>query len=429
MSAPKPDSDTPAGLKARVGKDGRIVLPAEVTRKLGLVPGTEVPVEAGAGRVEILPNIHSLARLYIEPTSRCNLTCLTCVRNTWKEPLGDMDWIVFERLAGQLGRFEHLESVMFGGFGEPTAHRRIVDMVRAVKALGLRAEMVTNGTLLDEVLIRALHGAGLDTLWVSFDGMAEEVFEEIRRGANFRRVVESLQILKSLNDAAGAPGAGGHGVEVGLAVVVMRKNVNDLAHLYEIVERTGARRVSVSNVLPYTPEMEKEMVCRLTLALDTFSDAPGKPAVSLPRIDFNPVTRDALLGLFWGYANLDMMGNPISARTGYCRFIKDRATFVRWDGKVAPCMGLLHSHTTTLHQTDRVIEGYVLGDVANGDLFDIWNSYEYRAFRERVNAFDFAPCHICGGCALLETNNEDCFGNVFPACGGCLWAHGVIQCP
>jgi MoaA/NifB/PqqE/SkfB family radical SAM enzyme len=422
ISKGRPKADPPE-LKARVGKDGRLVLPAGIVRRLGLVPGSEVPIAAEAGRVEILPNIHSLSRLYIEPTSRCNLACTTCIRNTWKEPLGDMDWEVFERLAGQIGRFEHLESVMFGGFGEPTGHVRIVDMVGAVKALGLRAEMVTNGTLLDEALLGALHEARLDTLWVSFDGFIEEVFEEIRRGANFRRVVENLQALKAMNAKSG------HAVEVGLAFVVMKKNVNNLAHLNEIVELTGARQVSVSNVLPYTPDMEKEMVCRLTLALDTFSDAPGKPAVSLPRLDFSPITRDALLSLFWGYANLDMMGNSISARTGNCRFIKDRTTFVRWDGKVAPCMGLLHSYTTTLHSSDRTIESYIVGDVAAGDLFDIWNSEEYRAFREKVNAFDFAPCHLCGGCTLLETNKEDCFGNGFPACGGCLWAHGVIQCP
>jgi MoaA/NifB/PqqE/SkfB family radical SAM enzyme len=423
MNKKNASKDGPAGPVARVGKDGRLVLPAEIVRKLGLVPETEVPIAAEAGRIEILPNIHSLSRLYIEPTSRCNLACTTCIRNTWKEPLGDLDWPVFERLAGGLGRFGHLESVMFGGFGEPTVHARIVDMIRAVKSRGLRAEMVTNGTLLDEALLGALHEARLDRLWVSFDGFIEEVFEEIRRGASFRRVVENLQTLKAMNAKSG------HAVEVGLAFVVMRKNVNNLAHLNEIIERTGARRVSVSNILPYTPEMEKEMVCRLTLALDTFSDAPGKAAVSLPRLDFSPTTRDVLLSLFWGYANLDLMGNPISARTGNCRFIKDRTTFVRWDGKVAPCLGLLHTYTTTLHSTDRTIESYVLGDISRADLFDIWNAEEYRAFREKVNAFDFAPCHLCGGCALLETNKEDCFGNGFPACGGCLWAHGVIQCP
>jgi hypothetical protein len=30
---------------------------------------------------------------------------------------------------------------------------------------------------------------------------------------------------------------------------------------------------------------------------------------------------------------------------------------------------------------------------------------------------------------LAEANLEDCLGNTAPACGGCLWAQGVIQCP
>jgi len=44
--------------------------------------------------------------------------------------------------------------------------------------------------------------------------------------------------------------------------------------------------------------------------------------------------------------------------------------------------------------------------------------------------FAFAPCTFCGGCDLSETNEEDCIGNdIFPVCGGCLWAQGIIQCP
>jgi hypothetical protein len=67
--------------------------------------------------------------------------------------------------------------------------------------------------------------------------------------------------------------------------------------------------------------------------------------------------------------------------------------------------------------------------VREGDLFEIWNSKAYADFREKVKAFDYSPCHVCGGCSMLESNEEDCYGNAFPACGGCLWAQGVIQCP
>jgi uncharacterized radical SAM superfamily Fe-S cluster-containing enzyme len=145
--------------------EGRsLALPAELEKKLGLEPNSRLEAVLKNGRVEIQPNIHSLNRLTIEPTSRCNLACRTCIRNTWDEPAGDMGPETFGRLVEGLGRFPHLESVMFGGFGEPTAHPAILDMVRAVKSLGLRAEMTSNATLLDDALIDGLLRERLDTL-------------------------------------------------------------------------------------------------------------------------------------------------------------------------------------------------------------------------------------------------------------------------
>ena len=60
---------------------------------------------------------------------------------------------------------------------------------------------------------------------------------------------------------------------------------------------------------------------------------------------------------------------------------------------------------------------------------ELWSSPEYVAMRERVQSFQFSPCAFCGGCDFSEANDEDCFGNAFPTCGGCLWAQGIIQCP
>jgi len=71
----------------------------------------------------------------------------------------------------------------------------------------------------------------------------------------------------------------------------------------------------------------------------------------------------------------------------------------------------------------------VVGSVIECDLIELWNDPEYVAFRERVQLFDFSPCTFCGGCEMAESNEEDCFGNPFPTCGGCLWAQGVIRCP
>jgi MoaA/NifB/PqqE/SkfB family radical SAM enzyme len=217
-------------------------------------------------------------------------------------------------------------------------------------------------------------------------------------------------------------------IDVGIAFVVMRRNIDDLRRMDELVSAIGARFVSVSNVVPYTPEMEQEMVCESVLK-DGILDMPGRTEISLPRLDFNDLTREAIFRLMRRYENLTLMGNPVSNQTESCRFIRDRCTFIRWDGKVAPCMGLLHTHRTYLHGLQRKVSEFTLGDIVSGELHDIWTSVEYIRFREKVRGFLFSPCHACSGCSFFEKNEEDCVGNTFPTCGGCLWARGVIQCP
>jgi MoaA/NifB/PqqE/SkfB family radical SAM enzyme len=427
-----PGGGVPGGIEAgglparrilKTGPRGSIRLPADLRKKLGYSAGARLEAVERNGRLTIRPNIHSLSRLYIEPTSRCNLTCRTCIRNTWNEPLGDLSWPLFRKLAESLPSFPHLESVMFAGFGEPTVHPRILDMIRSVTRLGLRAEMTTNGTRLEPAFIDGLIRAGLDRLWVSFDGAEETAFESIRRGAAFGRLVDALRELQARNARSRRR------VRIGISFVVMRRNIEDLKNLDELARTIGADQVLVSNVLPYSAEMEKEMLCALALSTDTFAFSAAKTELHLPRLDITRTTRDTVIRLLQGYENLTLMGNPIFAETRSCRFVEGRTTFVRWDGRVAPCMGLLHAHTTFLYGLERRISPHTLGDIRETPLPRIWASAAYRDFREKVGNFDFSPCHMCGGCDLLTGNKEDCLGSPAPACGGCLWAQGVVQCP
>jgi MoaA/NifB/PqqE/SkfB family radical SAM enzyme len=89
----------------------------------------------------------------------------------------------------------------------------------------------------------------------------------------------------------------------------------------------------------------------------------------------------------------------------------------------------MHTHQSYLHGKPRLNRRHVIGNVREHGLRDLWLDQAYVAYRQRVQSFAFAPCTVCGGCDLSEANEEDCIGNGFPACGGCLWAQGVIQCP
>lgn len=394
-------------------------LPAAAARALGLSAGSRIEAVVRRGGIELKPDIHSPGRVYIEPTSRCNLACRTCAHRGREEEGGDMSPAVFARVFEGIKTFPHLSSAMLGGFGEPALHPDILGMVRGLAGLGLEVEMVTNGTLLDERLAAGLEGAGLGRLWVSFDGAGRAGYERVREGGSFGAVLENVKRIAS-----------GGKLKVGLAFVATRSNVGDLPRLGDLARETGADRVSVSNVIPYTAEMEKQLLCGQALSLGTFANIKGRVSVDLPRLDAGLETREALVKLLGGCENLSLMGSDLAAGDAECRFIRERCLFVRWDGEAAPCMALLHGHEVHFKGGVRRNRPHSFGNALQRPLAEIWNSPAYRDFREKVAAFDFSPCHVCGTCSYAEGNEEDCGGNRHPAaCGGCLWGRGVIQCP
>jgi hypothetical protein len=70
-----------------------------------------------------------------------------------------------------------------------------------------------------------------------------------------------------------------------------------------------------------------------------------------------------------------------------------------------------------------------VGCLQEHPLLELWNDASYKDLRERLIEFDFSPCIPCNSCEMVDSNEEDCFGNSLPACGGCLWGQGFIQCP
>ena len=79
----------------KLDETGRLAFPVEVATRFGLQPGAPVKVEEEAGSLRLRRPVTHLAKLYIEPTVRCNLNCRTCIRNVWDEPGGDMTGATF----------------------------------------------------------------------------------------------------------------------------------------------------------------------------------------------------------------------------------------------------------------------------------------------------------------------------------------------
>ena len=218
--------------------------------------------------------------------------------------------------------------------------------------------------------------------------------------------------------------------EIGLEFVVTRRNVSELPNLRRLARSMEASFVVVTNVLPYTEESKEEILYWLS-AGNWYPRVRSKrsPEIVLPQIDARLEYLEPLLGLLRHGGITNSLPKRSDWADGYCRFVREGAVVIAWDGEVSPCVALMHSYTCYVLGRRKVIRRYTLGNVGQEEITRIWDRDEYVQFRARVQRFDFSPCVNCGGCELAESNEEDCFGNRFPVCGDCLWARGIILCP
>jgi len=368
-------------------------------------------------------SMDELNKIYVEPTSRCNLTCVTCIRNSWEEPCGDMDESVYRVLIDSLEAFPGPKTIAFAGLGEPLLHARLPDMVALAHKRGLRTEMTSNAMLLTSSLAERLVAAGLDQLTVSIDGASDEAHGAIRPGASLEAITTNVRTIHRLSAEASATP-----LLIGIEFVAMKRNVHHLPGLREIAWRVGASFILVTNVLPYTAELQDEILYNLGPVSYEGDGSPDDPLWILPHMDWNRETQEPLARIMrlqpkWSFLDIRM-----NQRNNHCPFVMTGSMAVAWHGGVSPCPALLHSYRCFIRGRKKVFNRCEFGRLPGKSLLEIWLDPEYAAFRGRVRAFDFSPCSDCGGCDLSEQNEKDCFGNPFPVCGDCLWARGVLRC-
>jgi MoaA/NifB/PqqE/SkfB family radical SAM enzyme len=217
--------------------------------------------------------------------------------------------------------------------------------------------------------------------------------------------------------------------QLGIVFVAMKRNIADLPHVFRLATHLGAIHFLVTNVLPYTASMQEEILYSRALNDTIYDTAPLLRDLDFPKMDITPATRDIIYEVLRGNHSLRISGGSLGERNGRCPFNDKRSLAIRWDGNVSPCLALLHNHTSYLHGYERSFRHYPVGNVRERELAAIWHAPEYTAFRKRLQEFNFSPCVVCGGCDYFKRNEEDCIGSPFPACGGCLWAQGIIRCP
>lgn len=396
-------------------------IPDSVATAADLRPGDELWAESS--RDGVIVRSDSLRKVYVEATGHCNLRCAMCSRQAWAQSAGHMTAGCFDQLlAGLPVAGPERITLAFGGFGEPTLHPHFLEMIAQAEHAKLRVEVITNGTTMTTQLARQLAQLGVAQVTVSLDGGDDESFASMR-GTDRVPVVDAVAQLR------GEAHRGARRMSVGVACIATRQTVESLPALIETARSLSLDFVSITNVVPHTGEMAADALFSYAAFVSNSHPGSLRPRISVGRFDLNSATRPLLDTLL---RHVPIVPPPALDQGEWhnrCRFVRDGVVAVSWDGRVTPCLSLLYTHTEHIGGRDKTVRSFDVGHVQRTPLRDIWRDPPFRAFRTRLREFDMSPCLSCGGCAISETNEGDCFGTPFPACSECMWAQGIVMCP
>jgi radical SAM protein with 4Fe4S-binding SPASM domain len=131
-------------------------------------------------------------------TNACNLSCRHCYVDAGSAlPSGEMTTAERFRALEAFAEVYPGGKVTFTG-GESLVSRDIFRLLAKAKALGLRIELYSNGTLIQDRRLAWRLVCCVDILQLSLDGATAEVNDAIRGRGTFERIVRAIRLLDEL---------------------------------------------------------------------------------------------------------------------------------------------------------------------------------------------------------------------------------------
>tara|TARA_B110000008_G_scaffold279158_1_gene325176 strand:+ start:6207 stop:7349 length:1143 start_codon:yes stop_codon:yes gene_type:complete len=139
----------------------------------------------------------------LEPVSACNLRCPFCFQTdpdfTRKPYAGIMDMNLFKRVIDECEQ-NGTGAITLASRGEPTLHPKFTEMLDYAANKFFELKINTNGTRLTEKLCHSIFKNGVNDVVLSIDTEQKELFEKLRKHANFDEVVQNVQNLYRIRE-------------------------------------------------------------------------------------------------------------------------------------------------------------------------------------------------------------------------------------
>jgi MoaA/NifB/PqqE/SkfB family radical SAM enzyme len=214
---------------------------------------------------------------------------------------------------------------------------------------------------------------GLSHITVSVDAAEKDLFEKIRRRADFDSVIGNLKALDEMKRARGLQYP-----TVWFETVAMLMNVHQLPGIVRLVHRLGGKALTVADLTVYEGMEGQPIASEPEYALPFLREASGIARELGVKLELFPDLRTMLYGLPPGETpGTDTGQTQPRVKTCYDPWT---LSYIRANGEVIPCCWIWDP----------------LGDVGRAPLLEIWEGPAYKGLREAVAGFSPPEqCRVC----------------------------------
>lgn len=172
--------------------------------------------------------------LRLEITSKCNLNCQYCHNALFNNSKDDMTTEEIIKLVKNLDKKNKLKKVLLTG-GEPLLNKDVCKIISEFTKMGIKLDMVTNGTLITKDYLKKLEEAGLKRIRLSIDSLDNNV--NTRDTANIKKLWETAEFITSNSN-----------IELAIHTVCSPVNVDSLYEVYKKLLSVKATRWRVFDI-------------------------------------------------------------------------------------------------------------------------------------------------------------------------------------
>jgi len=338
--------------------------------------------EAGEGRAQCRSRTPPLPRfVQIEPVGQCNLRCQMCAIQFRRDgpPHGPLAFLAFDDFKRLVEGFGAIDELQLQGLGEPTMHPQFFDMVAWASARGIRVSTNSNLTLWSERRARQCVQSGLAALHVSLDAATPELYERIRHGAHFSKVIRNLRRVMAARRELQSP------LHVRVVTVLMRQNLHELPAIVRLASAEGVPELFVQYLCHDFEERslpEEYRPMREFIHAQALDDVP-RGALARAFDEARAAARQGGVML-----RLPPLERCASTREAPRCDWPWRGAYISYRGDAMPCC--------MVGTPDRINFGNMLDE----GVASVWSAAPYQRFREQLAGDE--PAAICRSCSLYR---------------------------